>query len=60
MGLRWAGLLARLRAAGRSMPIKDILIATSALAAGPTIAARDVAHIEPTGVPLLDPFVSGP
>jgi len=42
------------------MPIKDILIATSALAAGPTIAARDVAHIEPTGVPLLDPFVSRP
>jgi predicted nucleic acid-binding protein len=30
-GLKWAELLARLRAAGKSMPIKDSLIAAPAL-----------------------------
>src|ERR1700728_4349312 len=32
MGLRWAELLATLRAKGRAMPIKDSLIAATALA----------------------------
>ena len=32
IGLRWAELLVDLRAAGRSMPIKDSLIASTALA----------------------------
>ena len=58
-GLRWADLLARLRAAGRSMPIKDSLIATSALVADLTIVTRNVRDFEPAGVPLVDPFASG-
>jgi len=59
MGTRWAGLLAQLRAAGRSMPVKDSLIATSALVADLTIVTRNVRDFEPAGVPLVDPFASG-
>lgn len=59
MGLRWAGLLADLRGAGRSMPIKDSLIATSALVAGLIVVTRNVRDFEPAGVPLLDPFTTG-
>ena len=33
-GLRWARLLAELRTSGRSMPVKDSLIAATALAHG--------------------------
>jgi len=37
-GLRWAELLARLRATGKAMPIKDGLIATTALIHGLAVA----------------------
>jgi predicted nucleic acid-binding protein len=56
MGLRWAGLLAHLRATGRSMPIKDSLIATTALVAGLTVVTHNVRDFEPAGVRLIDPF----
>lgn len=56
-GLAWAELLARLRARGRAMPIKDSLIASTALVHDLTVVTRDRAHFEPAGVRLLDPFV---
>ena len=34
-GLRWAGLLARLRTSGKAMPIKDSLIAATAIVHAP-------------------------
>jgi toxin FitB len=55
-GLRWAELLARLRAGGRSMPIKDSLIAATALVHGLTVATRDRAHVAPAGIGTFDPF----
>lgn len=55
-GLRWARLLADLRAAGRSMPIKDSLIAATALAHGLTVATRDTEHFAAAGVKIVDPF----
>ncbi|MBX3029867.1 MAG: PIN domain-containing protein [Chloroflexi bacterium] len=55
-GLRWARLLADLRAAGRPMSVKDSLIATTALVAGLTVVTRNVRDFEAAGVPLLDPF----
>jgi len=58
-GLRWAELLANLRAAGRSMPIKDSLIATTALAHALTVATRNRADFEKAGVDVEDPFASG-
>jgi predicted nucleic acid-binding protein len=58
-GLRWAELLASLRATGRAMPIKDSLIAATALVHGLTIATRNRADFAKAGVKLVDPFAGG-
>jgi toxin FitB len=55
-GLRWARLLADLRSAGKSMPIKDSLIAATALVHDLTIATRNVADFRVAGARLLNPF----
>lgn len=55
-GLRWAKLLASLRASGRAMPIKDSLIATTALLHGLTVATRNRTDFEKAGVKVVDPF----
>ena len=55
-GLRWARLLADLRAAGRSMPIKDSLIAATALLHGLVVVTRNVGDFGHAGVELVDPF----
>jgi toxin FitB len=55
-GLRWAQLLAHLRAAGRAMPIKDSLIAATALVHGLTVVTRNRADFENAGVKIVDPF----
>ena len=55
-GLRWAQLLAHLRAAGRAMPIKDSLIAATALVYGLTVVTRNRADFENAGVTIIDPF----
>ncbi len=55
-GLRWAQLLADLRASGQSMPIKDSMIAATALFHGLTIATRNRSDFEKAGVDIIDPF----
>jgi hypothetical protein len=55
-GLRWAKLLADLRATGQSMPIKDSLIAATALLHGLTLATRNVRDFAKAGVKVTDPF----
>lgn len=55
-GLRWAELLARLRAAGKAMPIKDSLVAATALTHGLTVATRNGSDFRKAGVPIVDPF----
>jgi toxin FitB len=55
-GLRWAALLAQLRAKGRAMPIKDSLIAATALANRLTVATRNVRDFEKAGCDVIDPF----
>ncbi len=57
-GLRWAELLARLRAKGHAMPIKDSLIAATALVHDLTIATRNGADFRKAGVRIVDPFAS--
>ncbi len=57
-GLRWAALLARLRTSGRAMPIKDSLIAATALVHGLVVATRNRADFEKAGVKLVDPFAA--
>jgi len=56
MGLRWARLLAELRTAGRSMPIKDSLIAATALVHGLAVVTRNRNDFEKAGVEIIDPF----
>ena len=56
-GLQWAKLLARLRTTGKAMPIKDSLIAATAVVHGLTVATRNRADFVNAGVRLVDPFV---
>lgn len=55
-GLRWARLLADLRTAGQSMPIKDSLIAATALVHGLPVATRNGRDFAKAGVEVVDPF----
>ena len=52
----WAALLARLRKKGRAMPLKDSLIASSALRHGLAVATRNSGDFAHCGVKLVDPF----
>ena len=52
----WASLLARLKSSGKSMPVKDSLIAASALQHQLAIVTRNQADFRYSGVPLIDPF----
>jgi predicted nucleic acid-binding protein len=55
-GLRWAELLAKLRASGRAMPIKDSLIAATALVHDLIMVTRNRTDFEKAGVEILNPF----
>ena len=57
-GLKWAELLARLRASGRAMAIKDSLITATALVHDLVVATRNRAAFENAGVRVVDPFTS--
>jgi predicted nucleic acid-binding protein len=56
-GLRWAKLLADLRRAGKALPIKDSLIAATALVHDLIVVTRDIRDFRNAGVKVLDPFV---
>lgn len=56
-GLKWAELLARLRKTGKTMPIKDSLIAATAIVHGLAVATRNRIDFEKAGVHVVDPFV---
>jgi predicted nucleic acid-binding protein len=55
-GLRWAKLLADMRRSGESLPIKDSLIAATALVHGFIVVTRNTRDFRKTGVKVLDPF----
>ena len=54
-GLRWAELLATLRRAGRAIPIKDSLIAATALSHDLAVATLNSRDFEAAGVLIVDP-----
>lgn len=57
-GLRWAALLADLRRSGQAMPIKDSLIAATALVHEFGVATRNVRDFAKAGVRIVDPFAA--
>ena len=52
----WAHLLAHLKSQGHAMPIKDSLIAASAIAHNLTVATRNTRDFKNVRVPLINPF----
>jgi len=56
VGLKWAALMAKLRASGRAMPIKDSLIAATALTHDLAVVTRNRSDFEKAGVRIIDPF----
>lgn len=56
-GLRWAKLLADLRAGGKAMPIKDSLIAATALVHDLVVVTRNTRDFSAARVKVFDPFV---
>ncbi len=57
-GLRWAKLLAELRTAGQTMPIKDSMIAATALFHGLTMVTRNHRDFKKAGLEVINPFLS--
>lgn len=55
-GLRWARLLAEMRSAGTAMPVKDSLIAATALLHRLTVVTHNVTDFRKAKVNVLDPF----
>ena len=56
-GLIWAELLARLRKTGKTMPIKDSLIAATAILHSLAVATRNRMVFAKAGVHVVDPFM---
>jgi toxin FitB len=57
MGLKWAELVARLRTTGKAMPIKDSLIATTAVVHGLAVVTRNRTEFVNAGVRVVNSFV---
>jgi predicted nucleic acid-binding protein len=57
-GLRWAQLIATLRRSGRAMPIKDSLVAATALVHDLIVVTRNREDFAKAGVRVVDPFES--
>jgi len=55
-GLRWAKLIADLHTSGHAMPIKDSLIAATALVHNLTVVTRNTRDFKKAGVKTLNPF----
>lgn len=55
-GHAWANLLADLKRRGQAMPVKDSLIAATAIRHGLTIATRNTKDYRHAGVKVVNPF----
>jgi predicted nucleic acid-binding protein len=53
----WARLLAQLCNNGRTMPVKDSMIAASALTHNLTVVTRNTPDFIAAGLPILNPFL---
>jgi toxin FitB len=57
-GLRWAALLASLRGSANAMPVKDSMIAATALHYNLILATRNERDFAKAGVQIINPFIS--
>ena len=55
-GMRWAELIAMLRGKGAAMPLKDSLIAATALTHGLAVVTRNGTDFAKAGVRVVNPF----
>ena len=55
-GLRWAKLLAELPDKGQAMPVKDSLVAATALLHSLTVVTRNASDFKKAGVKVVNPF----
>jgi toxin FitB len=55
-GLQWAKLVATLRASGRAIPVKDSLIAATAIVHDLVVVTRNRNDFEKTSVDIVNPF----
>ena len=56
VGMRWSQLLADLRKTGKTMPIKDSMIAATALTHKLVVATHNTGDFANAGVQQIDPF----
>lgn len=56
----WGDLVARMKTAGRALPIQDAQIAATAIQHGLHLMTRNVADFHPTGVLLINPWQDQP
>jgi predicted nucleic acid-binding protein len=54
--MKWAERLAHLRTSGKAMPVKDSLIAATALVHDLTVVTRNRTDFLHAGVRVVDPF----
>lgn len=57
-GVKWAELLAHFRKTGKAMPVKDSLIAATAIVHNLAVATRNSIDFAKAGVRVIDPFVA--
>lgn len=56
---RWGADCAKAQRTGRQVPVMDGLIAATAAVHGLVVVTRNVKDMEPTGIPLLNPWQCG-
>jgi toxin FitB len=58
VALRWGTMAGAAERRGQPLPVLDGLLAATAVVAGLTLVTRNTAHMQATGVPLVDPWAA--
>ncbi len=56
VAIRWGTIVGEAEQRGQPIPVLDGLLAATALVSGLTFVTRNTRHLQPTGVPLLNPW----
>jgi toxin FitB len=58
VALRWGAMAGAAERRGQPLPVLDGLLAATAVVSGLTLVTRNTAHMQATGVPLVDPWAT--